>query len=91
MGAQYDLSDMSLDELASWLDRADPRSTNFQRIETEFALRQTRYQERAAKASERTADATIRYTRWMAVSVVFIALAAIAQLIVALVQWMGCT
>ena len=71
----------SLEELADFQARQDAGSANDQIAKAEFALRQTEFLERQAKAAESAALATIRSTKYMLWAVVVLAAASLANLV----------
>jgi hypothetical protein len=50
----------------------------------EFLLRQTEFQERVAKAAERTAEHTARYTKYMLWSVIALIASVIVEILLTL-------
>jgi len=76
----------SLEFVADMMAGSDPGSNYGQAAKAEFMLRQTKAQISAACATEETAKATKKYTRYMFWSVVVLALSALGSLVITLVS-----
>lgn len=69
----------SLDEIADMMADSGSESNLAHAARTEFLLRQTQFQELAAKAAEETAKHTGRYTLYMLWSVIILTLSALSS------------
>jgi hypothetical protein len=85
------LAPMSLEELADFMSNADASGSANQAAKTEFLLRQTKLQEAATGATREAAEAerkTARYTRrnafYMLLSVIVLAIASVANVLVSI-------
>jgi len=71
----------SLDQIADMMADTGSDSELAHGARTEFLLRQTQFQECAAKSAEDTAKHTARYARYMLLSVIILALSAFGSLL----------
>ena len=79
----------ALEEVADFMARGNAGSLSDQIAKSEFALRQTLFQEDVAKAAKETADYTQRYTRYMFWSVVILAISAFGSLCISMLTYLN--